>query len=268
MARAKRHYLSGCAWHITHRCHKREFLLKFGRDRRRWLQWLFEARKRYHLCILNYMVTSNHIHLLVMDRAERQVIPRSMQLLAGRTGQEYNLRKNRKGAFWEDRYHATAVETNEHLVRCIVYMDMNMVRAGAVAHPSEWNESGYKEIQSPRYSYRLIDHQCLMDLLNMPTLEILQNSHRAWVEESLVGHSNLRDSTWTESIAVGSKSFVQGVKDQLQIRAKGRQILEREDDECYLREQQTCIPVFEGENGTLGSDNLHFWNIYPNNPQG
>ena len=27
---------------MTHRCHKREFLLKFARDRRRWL---FEAKK-------------------------------------------------------------------------------------------------------------------------------------------------------------------------------------------------------------------------------
>ena len=27
MVRAKRHYLPGHVWHITHRCHKREFLL-------------------------------------------------------------------------------------------------------------------------------------------------------------------------------------------------------------------------------------------------
>jgi hypothetical protein len=26
MARANRHYLPGCVWHITHRCHKKEFL--------------------------------------------------------------------------------------------------------------------------------------------------------------------------------------------------------------------------------------------------
>jgi len=43
MARAKRHYLPCHVWHITHRCHKKEFLLKFARDRRRWLQWLFEV---------------------------------------------------------------------------------------------------------------------------------------------------------------------------------------------------------------------------------
>ena len=65
--------------------------------------------------ILNYAGTSNHIHLLVVGGDDRDVIPNSIKLIAGRTGQEYNQRKNRKGAFWEDRYHATAVENGEHL---------------------------------------------------------------------------------------------------------------------------------------------------------
>ncbi len=110
MARAKRHYIPGQIWHLTHRCHKREFLLKLVKDRRRWLQWLFEAKRRYGLIILNYTVTSNHIHLLVLDEEGRDAIPESIKLVAGRTGQEYNLRKKRRGAFWEDRYHATAIE--------------------------------------------------------------------------------------------------------------------------------------------------------------
>jgi putative transposase len=96
MARANRHYIPGYVWHITHRCHKREFLLKFVRDRRRWPHWLFEGKKRFGTCILNYAVTSNHIHLLVRDGKEGEVIPQTMQLIAGRTGQEYNQRKNRK----------------------------------------------------------------------------------------------------------------------------------------------------------------------------
>ncbi len=60
MARANRHHIPGQVWHITHRCHKKEFLLKFAQDRKRWLQWLFEAKKRFGLDILNYTVTSNH----------------------------------------------------------------------------------------------------------------------------------------------------------------------------------------------------------------
>ncbi len=80
MPRANRYYIPGYVWHITHRCHKKEFLLKFARDRRQWVEWLFEAKKRYGLCILNYMVTSNHIHLLVADEGKRDTIPRSIQL--------------------------------------------------------------------------------------------------------------------------------------------------------------------------------------------
>ena len=74
------------------------------------------------------MVTSNHIHLLVKDSGPN-VIAQSMQLIAGRTAQEYNQRKGRQGAFWEDRYHATAIETDAHLHRCLVYIDLNMIRA-------------------------------------------------------------------------------------------------------------------------------------------
>ncbi len=36
------------------------------------------------------MATSNPIHLLVPDDGERDVIPNSIKLAAGGTGQEYN----------------------------------------------------------------------------------------------------------------------------------------------------------------------------------
>jgi putative transposase len=85
-----------------------------------------------------------------------------MQFIASRVGQEYNRRKNRQGAFWQDRYHATAIESGEHLWRCIVYVDLNMVRAGVVDHPSKWKWSGYHEIQKPKTRYRLIDHGKLL----------------------------------------------------------------------------------------------------------
>ncbi len=74
------------------------------------------------------------------------MISKSIQLIAGRTGQEYNNRKSRKGAFWEDRYHATAVESEMHLFKCLVYMDFNMVRAGVVNHPEQRAPGGYQEI--------------------------------------------------------------------------------------------------------------------------
>ena len=98
--------------------------------------------------------------MLVVDTGEKTIC-QSLQLIAGRTAQEFNIRKKRKGAFWEDRYHATAVQTEEHLARCLVYNDLNMVRAGVVQHLSEYNVSGYNEIQNPPKRYSIIDRVAL-----------------------------------------------------------------------------------------------------------
>jgi putative transposase len=54
------------------------------RDRRRYLHWLFEAKRRFGLCVLNYRVTSNHVYLMVKDTGG-QVIAQSMRLIAGCT---------------------------------------------------------------------------------------------------------------------------------------------------------------------------------------
>jgi putative transposase len=237
MARAKRHYIPGQIWHITHQCHKREFLLKFAKDRRRWLQWLFEARRRYSLSILNYTITSNHIHLLIADDKGHDVIADSIKLIAGRTGQEFNQRKSRKGAYWEDRYHATAIEDGDHLIKGLVYIDLNMVRAGVVRHPSEWPYSGYNEIQKPKRKKILINYERLREFLGFDTYEHVKTAHRKWVDSCLANGDNVRDSKWTESIAVGSESFIKKVKVLMGGMAMGRKTLES-GDSFQLREEQ------------------------------
>lgn len=263
MARAKRHYIPGHIWHITHRCHKGEFLLKFARDRKRWLQWLFKAERRYGLSVLNYMITSNHIHLLVIDDCDRDVIPKSMQLVAGRIGQEYNKRKSRKGAFWEDRYHATAVEKGRHLLNCIVYIDTNMVRAGVVNHPAEWSFCGYNEIQEPRNRKSLIAYDKLSHLLDFESYDVLKAFHRDLIEGSIETVNNVRDSKWTQSIAVGSNKFIEQTKADLGIRAKGRRVRGHKD--VYeLREPR--VPYgddFDLKKGDLMLENTYFWNTFP-----
>jgi putative transposase len=112
--------------------------------------------------------------------------------VAGRTGQEYNQRKDRKGAFWEDRYHATAIESGEHLLRCIVYIDLNMVRAGIVDHPSQWPFCGYNEIQEPRRKNVLINHEKLRELAGAEFYDLLKRYHQGWVEKYLGNGNNIR----------------------------------------------------------------------------
>ena len=259
MARAKRHYLPGYVWHITHRCHKREFLLKFSRARRRWIEWLFQAKKRYHgLSILNYMVTSNHIHLLVYNNKATNHVPESIRLIAGRVGQEYNTRKKRKGAFWSDRYHATAIEDGDHLLKCLVYIDLNMVRAGVVKHRPEWEFCGYNEIRNPKKRKGIIDFTRLMYLLNFETYDELKNAHFKWVEKAAMEESPAKDAKWTESIAVGSNIFIEQIKTALGFRVKGRKVI-GSTDTFQLRETQSMYGNF----GDMGVNNTFLWDESP-----
>ena len=235
MPRLLRNYLPGYVWHITHRCHKKEFLLKFEKDRKEWIKWLFESKKRFGLSVYNYMVTSNHIHLLVKSNDETD-ISKSMQLIAGTTAQNYNNRKNRKGAYWENRYHATAIEDGEHLLKCMIYIDMNMVRAGVVKHPSQWDECGFKEILTPRKRYGIINHDGLLNSLELNSMAELRERYPRWLDETLHDDRIQREEIWSNSIAVGSRDYVEGIQAALGIDAISRKI---EDHEGF---SQLCEP--------------------------
>ena len=248
MARAKRHYIPDQIWHITQRCHKREFLLKFKQDRHRWIHWLFEAKRRFGLVVLNYVVTSNHIHLIVKDDSDRKIIPQAVGLIAGRTAQEYNRRKRRKGAFWEDRYHATAIETGEHLLRCLVYIDLNMVRAGVVSHPSQWPHGGYTEIQSPRRKNIIIAYDKLRALAGFEDDASFVSAHRKWVHAALENVDAKRESRWTQSIAVGSGPFVERIKNTMGAMVKSR-CVRLTEGAFELRESQSAYnSIFDPKN--------------------
>ena len=213
------------------------------------------------MSILNYAITSNHVHLLVRDNGVRDVIPKSIQLIAGRTGQEFNQRKKRKGAYWEDRYHATAVENGDHLLQCIVYIDMNMVRAGVVNHPADWPFSGYSEIQNPKRKNVLINYTRLRELLGFDTYDRVQSAHRKWVESCLETGENARDDKWTCSVAVGSLRFTQDMKELMGGLVSGRQLSES-GKSFQLREAQRPYyysALFKAEKDEIGHQNSYFW---------
>ncbi len=256
MARANRPFIQGFTWHIIHRCHKQEFLLNFDKDKKRYIEWLFEAKKRFKLQILNYIVTSNHIHLLVSDNTNnRNSIPDFMQLIAGRTAQEYNQRKKRKGSFWEDRYHATAIQTDKHLLQCMLYIDANMVRAGVVKNPLDWKYSGLNELLEPKKRYSIVDLEHFKKLLYFGNQNDFKESYQKWLAEYL---SNCRyESKWSNSIAVGNKDFITNLKEKLSFKAVGRRI-SKESKLYELREHLEKYST-DSSKSSIQLNNLFTW---------
>ncbi len=88
----------------------------------------------------------------------------------------------------------------------------------------------------------------------------LQEARKNWIGEALESRNHGRESKWTESIAVGSKGFVETTKERLCIRAKGRKVF-RNNAGYELREAAALYKgVFDTENGGLRLENAYLWN--------
>ena len=237
MPRANRYITKGRNYHLTHRCHDRRFLLKFAKDRDLYRAMLRQQISRHGVSLLGYCITSNHTHLLVTAQSKER-ISTLMQCLEGDFAQAYNIRKERGGAFWQDRYHATLVDSGEYLWRCLRYIDLNMVRAGAVKHPEEWEWCGYRELLGMRKRYRLLDEARLLEAVGDGVdLERLRRAHAENVSEVLRGGGLAREAMWTESVAIGSRQFVESVKETLKNRRRSEIAEIEERGSWVLREK-------------------------------
>jgi putative transposase len=131
MPRGNRLRGEGGVFHVTHRCHNRAFLFKFARDRAAYRSLLREHLGRFDVALLDYCITSNHVHL-VLDAAEREEISGLMREVAGEFARYYNRRKERTNAFWGDNFHATLVEGGDYLWRCLLRRtEHGAMRSGA-----------------------------------------------------------------------------------------------------------------------------------------
>jgi putative transposase len=162
-------------------------------------------------------------------------LSRFMQQLQGEFANYYNLRKHRTGAFWGGRFHSTMVDGGDYLWNCLRYIDLNMVRAGVVLHPKDWLWCGYHEFVGNRQRFRLLDLDCLVEVLGLPDKKSLGEMHQQRIMESIQNNRLLREGIWTESIAVGSKAFLEGIVAKTKKR-KRLYIAANDEGDWYVKE--------------------------------
>ena len=160
--------------------------------------------------ILDYVVTSNHVHLLLWAQ-DGKTVSGMMQYVQGTTGRDFNFRKEREGSFWRGRYYPTLIQNGEHLRRCLFYIDLNMVRAKAVIHPREWRFCGYHELCGVRKRYRILNRDRLLTCLGAPCDgEGFASWYNHTLNEKLRVGYHFRESLWSECVAVGDLDWIEG----------------------------------------------------------
>jgi putative transposase len=249
MPRANRYFVPGFAYHLTHRCHNREFLLRYAGDRDRYRSLLRKRVIEFDLSVLDFCVTSNHTHVVTIAE-EPQLISALMQRVEGEHAQAYNRRNQRSGAFWADRFHSTIIESGRHLEDCLVYVALNMVRCGVVSHPEQWRWCGYHELMGLRQRYRMLDLERLLSLLGGVDVAQFRSNYAARIEQRIAEGRMCREPRWTESVAVGSEGFVR----QIASRIRGRQELEvvEEGERWLLREPDQAYRINREPSRALG----------------
>jgi putative transposase len=127
------------------------------------------------------------------------------------------------------------VDGGDHLWNCLRYIDLNMVRAGVVCHPSEWAWCGYQELVGKRERFRLLAIDRLVEILGLSDTQSLAEIHRQRIVEAISAGRLNREGIWTESIAVGSEAFLREIASRNKIRKKLK-IATTGDGSWYVRE--------------------------------
>lgn len=182
---------------------------------------LRDGQKRFKVKVLDYIITSNHIHLLVWTGSgSGSGIPLFMQFVQGEFAQQYNMQKNRKGSFWQDRYHAALIQEGHHFSRCLFYLAFNMVRAGVVEHPGEWKDCGYHELTGQRQRYKIININRLLKCLRIEDKDQFRQWYTATINDKVGNHYHVRESFWSTALAIGEKRWLGKVVDKISNRKR------------------------------------------------
>lgn len=143
MARKPRIVLPGYTQHVIQRGLDRQACFFTAEDCLGYLELLHEAAEKYACHVHAYTLMTNHVHLLVTQQ-QASGVSFLMQRLAQRYVRSVNRRYRRSGTLWEGRYKAGLVETDNYLLTCMRYIELNPVRAGMVSHPAEFAWSSYR----------------------------------------------------------------------------------------------------------------------------
>jgi len=107
----------------------------------------------------------------------------------------------------------------------------------------------------------IINIDQLLALLNIDQYQSLQQLHRQWVEEELQYDRLQRIPSWSESVAIGSETFVEQTKEQLKSSAYHLKC-KSDDDRYILKEPRATYQIhLPSEKGQLRLENSYFWQV-------
>ncbi|MBN1961118.1 MAG: hypothetical protein JW841_09240 [Deltaproteobacteria bacterium] len=153
-----------------------------------------------------------------------------MRSLQSKIARWYNDTYNRRGRFWSDRFKSVLLEDEKAMFDCLLYVELNPVRAGIVQRPEDYEGSSiyYREVKDDKwmapiseitgqtkYSTAIKEYKaCVYYRGNVPTKD-----NQAAISTRLLKQEEARGFTsagmfkkrirhFTDGVVIGSAEFV------------------------------------------------------------
>ncbi len=215
MARMPRIVLPGQPQLISQRGHPSQIIFRAEPDFRFYLDSLDTAAQRYGGDVHAYVLMADHVQLLITPHAEDS-IARILQQVGRSFARYLSVAYQRSGGLWDGRYKATIIDSEQYLLACYRYLELDPVRGRRVAQPGEYPWSSYPAHALGKPDALIHDHALYQAL--GPTPDARCEAYRASF------HARLDESSMT---AIQTATVSDGVLGSDRFRAELMAALER-----------------------------------------
>ncbi|MES9834487.1 MAG: transposase [Candidatus Thiodiazotropha sp. DIVDIV] len=143
MPRKPRFYLPDIPAHVIQRGNSRQPVFFESCDYQAYLTWLKEGADKHGCAIHAYCLMTNHVHLLLTPGSS-EAISKTIQFVGRHYVPYINHTYGKSGTLWEGRHKGCVVDSDEYLLNCMRYIELNPVRAGMVKDPIDYRWSSYR----------------------------------------------------------------------------------------------------------------------------
>ncbi|MFT7460666.1 MAG: putative transposase [Planctomycetota bacterium] len=208
----------GIPQHIIQRGNNRQVCFTTNEDVAVYANCLFDYAMDYEVHIHAWVFMTNHVHLLVTPWQEKSV-SKMMQSLGRYYVRYFNNTYRRSGTLWEGRFKSCLVESNEYLLTCYRYIELNPVRAAMVDDPSDYSWSSYRSNGLGIPSKLITPHECYLRL-GKTTNERLENYRELFRIQ--LGEDTLKDirTSVNKGLVFSSEHFKDEIESNLKRRTR------------------------------------------------
>jgi REP-associated tyrosine transposase len=162
---------------VINRGNNRQDVFHKPGDFQAFLTALAELKERKPFKLYGYCLLNNHFHLLLRPTGDA-TISRIMQSLLVSHTQRYHRHYHSGGHVWQGRFKSPVIQSDEHLLAMLRYIEANPLRAKLVKRADEYPWSSYR-VHGLGEANELVDRLVTYEALS-PRAKVRQ---RKWAEK-------------------------------------------------------------------------------------